>query len=249
MNDTGSYFVPPRRNDPEILDGEGLTEEDLDRALSEIRLVNRHLGGISGVLGPLDRIARPGRRGGWSRISLLDVGTGSADIPRAVIAWAKRSGIEATVAATDLHPATARIARRQTAAIAPAVRVFQGDGFRLPFADGAFDAVTASLFLHHFEEDDAARLVREFDRVASRAVIINDLERHRIPWLAIRLFGWIGRASPMFRNDAPLSVLRGFTKAELRAIGEKAGVGARTRILSRHPYRLVLAVVKNESPS
>ncbi len=227
-------LVPPRRNDPELMDGSDQTAEEMAAALRDIRAVNRWLGGFSGIVRPLAALARERH---WRDLSLLDIGTGSADIPRRVLAEATSQTGVTRAAGVDLHPIITRIARAE----GDGVSVLRADGFRLPFRDGAFDIVTASMFLHHFEETPAAALVREFARVARRCVLVNDLQRHRVPWLVIHALGAVGGASRMFRHDAPLSVLRGFTAEELLHIGRATGVpAASVSVVRQAPWRLVL---------
>ena len=51
---------------------------------------------------------------------------------------------------------------------------------------------------------------------------INDLQRHPLAWWSIRLLtGWLSR-SYLVRNDAPLSVLRGFKRGEWERILQEA---------------------------
>ena len=102
--------------------------------------------------------------------------------------------------------------------------------------------MTCSLFLHHFHEDAAALLVSEFARVAARAVVVNDLARGFVPWIAIRALSILFAESPMFKNDAPLSVLKSWTAAELLDVAERAGLKSRAEISRRVPYRLVMII-------
>jgi ubiquinone/menaquinone biosynthesis C-methylase UbiE len=109
----------------------------------------------------------------------------------------------------------------------------------LPFAARSFDFVTASLFLHHFQDDDVVRLLSDFARVARRAVIVNDLVRNLVPYYFTRLTGPILATSFLTRNDGPVSVLRGFTAKELKSLAERAGLG-RLDVKRSFPYRLSL---------
>jgi len=232
-------LVPARRYDPEIIDGEGQDPAEIEAALDDIRRVNRYLGGASGILAPIESLAA---RRGWRRFSVLDVGTGSADIPAALLGLARRRGWEVRVAGVDMHAEIARIASRRVP-----IPLLRADGFRLPFRDGTYDVVIASLFLHHFDDSEASLMVRELCRVARAALLINDLRRHAVPFLAIRLLGRLAGASPMFRNDAPLSVLRGFTPEELTRIAARADLEGAVRVERRFPYRLLLTVEKEHT--
>jgi hypothetical protein len=290
-----SWLVPARRTDPEIMDGEGQSEEEMAAALGEIRSVNRWLGGLNAVLAPL---AERARRGGWRRLSVLDVGTGSADIPRALAQGALGGEFEVRAAGVDLHPLIAKIARDAGGSGGPGTRdevpILRGDGLRLPFRDGARRRIrsrgpqararerpraapgavardpagqppsghledvslrraalgAARVHGRGTARDRPGRRVaarvsfdREAARVARRLVLVNDLERHRAPWLAIRLVSLLLGTSKMFRYDAPLSVLRAFTAEELLAIGRRAGLPPESLSIEKRPaWRLVLCV-------
>lgn len=170
-----------------------------------------------------------------ARPSLLDVGCGSADVPLWI---ASALGRPVAVTGVDLKPLHLHAAEGP-------LRGVVADVHTLPFPDGSFDVVTASLFLHHFDGADAGRVLRELYRVARRALVVNDLRRARVPW-------WFGRAvfPLVFRSrvsveDGLLSIRRAFTEPELRASFAEAGIPA---TIARHwPYRL-LAVARKDAP-
>ena len=97
------------------------------------------------------------------------------------------------------------------------------------------------MFLHHFAEAEAAALLASFAKVARRAVIVNDLERGALPWAFIAVAARLARRSALFVHDAPLSVRRGFTVSELRALARRAG-SDRARVTRRWPFRLALTL-------
>jgi ubiquinone/menaquinone biosynthesis C-methylase UbiE len=115
----------------------------------------------------------------------------------------------------------------------------RADAVRLPFSDSSIDYVTASLFLHHFRDDDVVRLLAEFARVAKRGVIVNDLMRNLVPYYFIKLTGPLIARSWLTRNDGPVSVLRGFTREELSSLAGRAGL-RHCNVERVFPYRLSL---------
>jgi len=212
------------------------TPKDLNGALDDLRSVNRFLRG-SKILADAVRPFLVARRDG-EPLSILDVGTGGADLPLDLVGLARREGCRIRIVAVDRDAVALDYARGKAAAT-PEIEFLAADAFNLPFAPGSFDLVTASLFLHHFAHHDAVRLLAAFRRIARGAVLINDLERHVIPWAFIGLVARITRRHPMFVHDAPLSVLRGFTRNELLAAASEAGAGNAT-VVARIPYRLLL---------
>jgi len=230
-------LTPKRIYVQEMLDaGEG-TDDDVSENLADLRFINRRLGGASVVLGALET-ALEGKRP--ESLSLLDIGTGSADIPNEVCRRWTAAGIRFHIAALDLSSRNLRIARSRLG-IEPQVDLIQADALNLPFAPGSFDFVTASLFLHHFTEAEITRLLEGFTRIARRSVIVNDLARSFVPYYFFRLFGRLFTRSFLTRNDGAISVLRGFTAAELRDLAAQVRPGSFV-VNNIFPYRLLLVV-------
>lgn len=212
--------------------------EDLAGALDDIRVVNRFLGGSKILVGAVRPFLLEAK--GNEPLSILDVGTGGADVPLALVAEARRLGRRIRIVAVDRDPIALDYAKRQ-AASAPEIELRAADAFELPFGAASFDLVTASLFLHHVAHADAVRLLASFRRISRRAVLINDLRRHAVPWAFIGLVARATRRHPMFVHDAPLSVLRGFTAGELLAAAREAG-GIGANVKRCWPFRLLLTM-------
>ncbi len=202
------------------MDAPGLATPELERTLIEIEAINRRLGGYGPSLAGLERLlARaPGRR----TFRILDVGTGGADTPRAMLRWASRRGVKLQVTAIDLSEATIDFARRRCLG-SPEIELRRADLFKLPEGE-RFDVVHAALVLHHFPGALAARALHAMYRRSELGVIVNDLHRHPLAWAGIQLIARALSRNPMLHNDAPLSVLRAFSSAELVALAEEAGV-------------------------
>lgn len=228
-------LTPKRIYEEELLDaGEG-TDNDVAENLADLRRINRMLGGTRVVLGTLSNAARRDR---VEELSLLDVGTGSADIPSAVTQWCRSQGIRPAISAVDISERNLRIAKSRLG-IDPEIDLIRADARNLPFVSRSFDYVTASLFLHHFRDEDIASLLRGFARIARRAIIVNDLVRNLVPYYFIRMTGPVFATNYLTRNDGPVSVLSGFTAEELSAQAARAGLRS-FRVKRIFPYRLSL---------
>jgi ubiquinone/menaquinone biosynthesis C-methylase UbiE len=156
--------------------------------------------------------------------TLVDVGTGLADIPLALSLHARSAGVELRAIGIDMSAALVAAARDRLDGAAA------GDARMLPVATGAADVVTCSQLLHHFEGPDVRRVISELHRISRGWVVICDLRRS---WLAAAGF-WLAavilRFHPVTRRDGFTSVLRGFTAAELEALVlEATGVTPRVR--------------------
>lgn len=205
---------------PELMDRPDTPEAELRRSLADLRAVNRWLGGTRRLL----RLVRPMVRVIDARpIRILDVATGSGDIPVALARWARGMGETVEIAGVDLHAGAVAAAGEHTAGF-PEIEVIAADALALPFTDGSFHIATCCTALHHFEEPDAVRLLREMRRVASAGVVVLDLRRTIAALLGVRLLAsTVWRSHPITRHDGPASVRGAFTTAELRRLAELAG--------------------------
>jgi ubiquinone/menaquinone biosynthesis C-methylase UbiE len=125
-----------------------------------------------------------------------------------------------------LTPALSRGGEREDAGLRNGPRgaldFVQADALHLPFADGSFDYALTAMFLHHLDDDAAVTVLREMARVARRGIVAADLLRHRRAYAWITLLTLL--AGPMVKHDARASVAQAFTKREVLALREAAGI-------------------------
>ena len=228
-------LTPKRIYEEEMLDaGEG-TDKDVAQSLSDLRRINRFLGGRRVILRALSSCLDGT---GLQKVSLLDVGTGSADIPMAVAADCRRAGLESFITAVDISERNLSVSRSRLNVSAD-IHLVQADSLNLPFASRSFDFVTASLFLHHFRDEDVVRLLADFGRIAKRAVLVNDLIRNLVPYYFTRIAFPLLGTSFLTQNDGPVSVLRAFTAEEMKDLARRAGLN-NVQVKRLFPYRLSL---------
>lgn len=201
-----------RCHDPERMDEPSVPTHEMRRTLVDLDWINRFLGGWSASRALLEARIREHRGG---TLSILDVGAGSAGTLGELRRRARRWGARASFVSLDLHAAACDVAREREHGAG--IGVVRGDARKLPFADGAFDYVHASLFLHHFPDDAIGEILGEMRRVAREGVVLNDLHRHVVALAAIRAIAGGLRMSPLVRHDGPLSVRRGFRRDEITA--------------------------------
>ncbi|WP_373533043.1 methyltransferase domain-containing protein [Vampirovibrio sp.] len=221
---------------PEIMDDAQVRECDFLRAMAEIRWVNRYLNGTGCILTVFKRLCK--KIPNDAPLRILDLGTASADIPKALVQWAKKSGRLLSITALDLHPVAVQAAR-QYVQNHPKITVVQGDAMRLSEQSGDYDFVISSMFLHHLDDDAAIQLLKSMAKKAQRGFVINDLQRHPLAWLGIRLLGWLTGKGKIFRYDSALSVKRAFTRKELESFCMRAGL-PEAQVEHHFPFRWVI---------
>jgi ubiquinone/menaquinone biosynthesis C-methylase UbiE len=217
-------FLPPLARAAgvlEIIDGPPVPFKDMACCMTDISRVNALFGGrmvtmihVKHLLGalPADRL-----------ITVLDVGTGAGDIPRALVRWARREGRRIRVFALDRDAATLQIAAALVRDY-PEITFLRGDALALPIRSGAVDLTISAMTLHHLEPDAGVQYLAEMDRAARLGFIVNDLVRSRIAhWVVWLITRFITR-SAISRHDGPLSVRRSYTPPEVTELCEKAGL-------------------------
>ena len=217
-----------------------LTPTPLERDADAVELIDRPAS-FEEISGCLDTITRLNGLFGGRRLTLrhvrnlldalpadrpvtvLDVGAGAADIPVALVRWARHAGRRIRVLALDRGTFTLRVARRHATAF-PEITFVQGDALALPVRLASVDLVISALTLHHLQPEVATRYLAEMDAAARLGWVVNDLVRgrvaHRLVWALTRILS----RSAMARHDGPLSVLRSYTPPEVVALCEKAGL-------------------------
>ena len=239
----GPVRAPVRRSErAELLDEASHDPAELAENFRDIQRVNSLLGGTRVVLQHLpmllDRVPadRPA--------TILDLATGSADIPLAIGKWAKKRDRSVEITASDVSEDVLALARQATAGH-PEITLAQHDARAVPLPDGAFDIVLCSLSLHHFAPEDAIRVLGEMERLARVGWVLNDLRRGRLGYLAAQLAARVTTRNRLTRHDAPLSVMRAYTPQELDGLLRRAGiVGA---AITAHPMFRMAAVRLKEA--
>src|SRR5690242_10406664 len=94
----------------EMMDRPQPVSAELERDLERIRQLNRWFGSYRLILGFIRRWIKPG-----VRTSLVDLATGSGDIPRLIADYARKIGAHVEIDALDRQPATLEIARKLSA--------------------------------------------------------------------------------------------------------------------------------------
>lgn len=213
----------------ELLDDPDADAGTVARSLHDIARANRWFGGLSALRWGLDRVLGGASRG--STVTLLDLGTGLGDLPRAAARWAEERGVRLQPVGLERHRAAAALARSFR------VPTAVGCAGAPPFRDKSVDVVLVSQVAHHLDADSVVRLFQACDRLARQAVLISDLRRG---FLARPAF-WVGARALGFDAvtvaDGMTSLRRGFTGPELHRLMARAGV--RGSVARRPGFRLV----------
>jgi ubiquinone/menaquinone biosynthesis C-methylase UbiE len=159
----------------------------------------------------------------WRAFSVLDVGTGAANIPIALAQWARHQQLQARITASDINEQMLAVARGNSAGF-PEICLERQNALALGYADQSFDLVLCQGVLHHFAPDEARTLFGELARVAKHAVIVTDLQRDLPLYLGAWLLMHTLVHNPITRQDGLASIRRAYTPAEVRDLAAQAGL-------------------------
>ncbi len=210
----------PRRFDPgepELMDRPQPVTPELEKDLANLRSLNRYFGSYRIVR----RVLRRRLASGPGKVRVLDLATGSGDIPRLVADECRRLGREAEIEALDFQEATLEIARRLSREY-PEIR-FTASDIRNFVPESPSDVVICTLALHHFSEEDAVTVLARAARWARRTVLVADLRRARLTSAGIHLVTSTVYREEMTRVDARLSAARAFSFEEMAEMAQRAG--------------------------
>jgi 2-polyprenyl-3-methyl-5-hydroxy-6-metoxy-1,4-benzoquinol methylase len=215
-------LLKKRVYDAELMDDLDSGGPEMAQTLKELESVNRQLGGYTPVIESIEELVKdqaPKRQ----HVSIADLGCGGGDTLRSIALWGQDKNIFLSLTGIDANAFIVEYARRRSLDF-PEIEFRQENIFSTAFAKEEFDIIIACLFCHHFNEEQLVRMFRLWYSQARIGIIINDLHRHPVAYYSIKYITKFFSRSGMIRNDAPLSVERGFTKKELATLLEAAGI-------------------------
>jgi len=227
--------LPRLQEATELLDRQNNSDEEIRESLRDLEQLNRYFGGVRTALVHLSRMVGERSQG---PLTILDIATGGADIPRAICRWARRRKLAIAIEAVDRGDQVLAAANEWSIDF-PEIRLRQVQAPPLPYPDHSFDYVIASLFFHHLNEAEGILLLREMARVARCGLLVNDLLRSRLARLLTAMTTRLLSGSRLTRHDGPMSVLRGFRPQELHRMATKAGL-ANARLSHHLWFRIAL---------
>jgi hypothetical protein len=231
-----AWIAPVRVEQPELLDLGFGSPAEVSENLSEMWRINRDLGGLRA----LTRHLHPRLLAAQNPITLADLGTGSADVPVAMVRWARAQGLKIQVLAIDWAARNLAIAQAHIERM-PEITLLRADAARLPLPPHGVDFIISSLFLHHFTPAKIVELLGAAFAHARRGIIMTDLVRGWLPYAAFKLVQPIFARNRLTRADGALSIRRAYRPDELRKLAQAAGL-PNAKVYTHWPWRMTLVM-------
>lgn len=209
-----------RSEEKELMDDLECSGEVLEQTLRELKTINRWLGGNYVTTSGLSKLfkAKP-----QQFYSIADIGCGGGDMLRIMSDWAKSGNFKVEFTGVDANPNIIELAKQRLTDL-PGIKWKTQNVFHSEFASDRVDVVTCTLFTHHFTDSELVSLLSAFRQKSKLGIVINDLHRHQLAYHSIRILTrWFSR-SPMVQNDAPVSVLRSFSRQDWERILKAAEI-------------------------
>jgi SAM-dependent methyltransferase len=204
-----------RSYQPELLDGKNIPFEDIKLNMQELDFINRNLGGhLITLKGLKTLLNKPVSH-------IAEIGCGGGDNLRIIKHWHIKKNTNPQLTGIDIKPECIAFARERQSNTGID---FICSDYQLIEFDNPPDIIFSSLFCHHFSDEQLIQMMQWMYRNSKHGFFINDLHRHPMAYHSIKWLTRVFSKSYLVKNDAPLSVKRGFLKKEWEHIFSKAAI-------------------------
>lgn len=229
-----------RSDAPEWMDDLSHPTEEINRALADIKKVNRWLGGHRVSIHGIKPFLQPT---GEPPVHILDMGCGNGDFLRYLRDYCNRKALAVTLSGWDRNPHSLEWGRHLDES--KKIRFECRDILSFPPLPEGEVVIVCNLFLHHFTDAQILEIFKSWRDSGCRAIVVNDLNRNPLAYYLFHVFGFIFRLSRMARHDGLVSILRGFTRKDLKLFNRELEMEGSIRWRWAFRYLWVLDFKKN----
>ena len=204
----------------ELLDAEGLPFEDIKRNMDELDIINQRLGGHRITIDGINEMLK-NAKDQHDPFFIVEIGCGGGDNLYSIKNWAKKKEHTVRLTGVDINGECIDYARRQNKNTG--IEFIHSDYRQAEFEQKP-DIIFSSLFCHHFTDEELISMLQWMKQNSRLGFFINDLHRHPLAFYSIKFLTQVFSKSYLVKNDAPLSVKRGFTRSEWKKLFNKAGI-------------------------
>jgi 2-polyprenyl-3-methyl-5-hydroxy-6-metoxy-1,4-benzoquinol methylase len=201
----------------ELLDEEGIPFEAIAQTMRELNTINTLLGGHAITLEGFKQLTKDKKE-----ITVCEIGCGGGDNLVAIVKYCKENQIKIHCIGIDYNSECIEFAK-QNEYLKNNTDFICSDYAKVHFENNP-DIIFSSLFCHHFTDEALILQLKWMKENAATGFFINDLHRHWLAYFLIKYLTKIFSKSYLVKNDACLSVARGFKKTDWQYLFSKAGI-------------------------
>jgi 2-polyprenyl-3-methyl-5-hydroxy-6-metoxy-1,4-benzoquinol methylase len=205
-----------RSYEKELLDGNDIPLKDIEQNMRELEVINSRLGGHNITLEGFKKLLSTRRS-----VAVCEIGCGGGDNFKVIHQWAKKNNVEVKCTGVDINFECITYAKKNCKGID--IKFITSD-YKYVMLEDKPDIAFCSLFCHHFTDEELINILHWMNMNSRVGFFINDLDRHPLAYYSIKAITSMFSKSYLVKNDAPLSVLRGFKKKEWEEILKEAGI-------------------------
>ena len=232
-----------RSFEQEIMDDLDCHGEVVDQTLRELEVINRLLGGDYVTIDGVKRLIK--KNDTSTPVLIGDCGCGGGDLAMKIVQWGRKNGITMKVEGIDANPHIIAFAKENSKNF-PEISFSAEDVFSQSFRNKKYDILTATLFTHHFSDEQLVDMFRSMKSQSKIGFVVNDIHRHPFAFYSIKWLTQLLSKSAMVQFDAPLSVRRAFTRDDIKSILMRAGI-ANYKLTWKWAFRWQLIVRSQET--
>ena len=204
----------------ELLDRDDIPFEDIKQNMKELNFINTWLGGHAITLNGVQQLIDANRVGD-PQLIICEIGCGGGDNLTVIKQWCTKNNINTHFIGIDINPHCIAFANEKKEN--NGIEFICSDYSKVNFENKPH-FIFSSLFCHHFNDEDLKKQFEWMKQNASIGFFVNDLQRNPLAYYSIKLLTQLFSKSYLVKNDAPLSVLRGFHKEELNSILHQSNI-------------------------
>lgn len=208
----------------EIMDDLSCSGPVVDQTLVELEFINKWLGGNRITLGGLKKLLNA-YNASTDSLTIADLGCGGGDMLQLMAKKLQEKKQKVVFTGIDANRSIVTYAQNHSKSY-PEIQFKVMNIFSEEFLKERYDMVFATLFFHHFSQEELISTFTALKKIANWGVVVNDLHRNWFAYHSIKFLTGLFSKSSMVKNDAPLSVQRGFKRQELVEILKASGISS-----------------------
>jgi 2-polyprenyl-3-methyl-5-hydroxy-6-metoxy-1,4-benzoquinol methylase len=206
-----------RSHEKELMDRDDIPFAAMAQTLKELNIINTRLGGHAITLKGVNSFIN-----NKQRLTICEIGCGGGDNLVAVYQYCSKKNIPVDFIGIDMNMECITFAQQQYPQLP--CQWICSDYAVVKFGAKPPDLIFSSLFCHHFTNEQLLKMLQWQKENSRMGFFINDLQRHWVAYYLIKYITKFFSRSYLVKNDACISVARGFIKKDWQQLFNQAGL-------------------------